>query len=127
LISHGSHIASSIKEYTEEAHSKINIAAIDYSNGMQFNDLLELAVTRAKELDNGSGVLIISDYEPLLSISDHLRTNEGIKSRTISPLSLPLVLSCINQINSGVSLDQLAQYYAAPSETAHVSSNDYPV
>jgi len=125
LISHGSHIASSIKEYTEEAHSKINIAAIDYSNGMQFNDLLELAVTRAKELDNGSGVLIISDYEPLLSISDHLRTNEGIKSRTISPLSLPLVLSCINQINSGVSLDQLAQYYAAPSETAHVSSNDY--
>lgn len=112
LISHGEGIATEILNYiNEQIENEILIDAIDYKKNMQFNDLLECATVKAHEMEKGNGVLIISDFAPLLSISDYLRVNENIQSRTISNLSLGLVIEVIEQVKLNKSLNQISQYF----------------
>ncbi|MPM33252.1 hypothetical protein SDC9_79821 [bioreactor metagenome] len=118
LLSHGPDIAKTMEIFIKkEFPSEVKIIGIDYQPEMQFNDLLEITAIRAHELDNGAGILIIADFEPLLSVSDYLRINENIKSRTLSPLSLTLIQDTISKIAQGLTLDQIAQVHDKKTET----------
>lgn len=112
LISHGDAIASSMMQHIlHVTSSDIKIAAIDYRSELQFNDLLEYASIKAHDLDQGAGIIILTDYEPLLSISDYLRINENIPCRTITPLSLTRIMEVIELINQHFSINQIHQHF----------------
>ena len=114
IVSHGKGIATSMLSYlTKETMDDISLGYIDFSDEMQLNDLLELVTVKALELDKGVGVAILVDFEPLLSISDYLRTNENISCRVIQPLSLPLLLEAIDLVQKHYSLNQIAQHFNA--------------
>ena len=120
LVGHGEQLTSDLLEYIkDEIPESLHISAVNFKNGMQINDLLEYVTIKARAIDNGAGILVISDYEPLLSISDYLRTKEGLKARTIHPLSIPLVMNSIDQIIQHKTIDQIAQYF----QNSLVSSN----
>ena len=109
LLSHGKGIGKSICEYiksTTDIGEEIDY--LDCMNDLQINDIIELVIVKSHKLDKGAGVVIIADYEPFLSIADHLRTKEKINCRTISPLSLPLTLEVIDYIDKGYSLNKIA-------------------
>ncbi len=73
VICHGNSIASQMVEFVKETiHGKYTLDAIDYSSSMQINDCLELACIKANQINNGVGVLVVCDMEPLTSIGDYV-------------------------------------------------------
>jgi transcriptional regulator with AAA-type ATPase domain/transcriptional regulatory protein LevR len=109
VISHGSNIASSLVEYVKTILSEpILIDSIDFKDEMQLNDLLELSCLKAIKLDQGAGVLIITDMVPLTSVHEHVFLSTKVKCRTIYPLSLPLLIEAVEMAKDPLnSLDRI--------------------
>ena len=121
VASHGENIATDMVSFIKnEMATKVEIIGINYKNGMQFNDFLEIVSVNAHTIDNSAGILLITDFEPLLSISDYLRINENVKSRTIAPLSLQTIKEAITKIEEGYSLDQIIQAHDKKQEIKNV-------
>jgi len=109
VIAHGNNIASEMVAYIKKNYGQdYNIDAINYTDDMQLNDCVELACIKAIALNQGSGVLIYSDREPLTTISDQITRQTNVACRTIHPLTLEglvrLVEKTIYSINDFESL-----------------------
>ncbi len=103
VISHGDSIATQMVSYVREnVHGKYYLDAIDFKKALQLNDCMELACVKAVELNQGAGILVVSDKEPLDSISDYITSQTNIPSRTVSNLSLSLLLSLVQRTMSSV-------------------------
>jgi len=110
IVCHGDSTATDYLNYIRNSISgDYVIDAINYTSTMQLNDLLELACLKAVELNQGAGVLIVSDIEPLTSVHDYVYRTTKIKARTLSPISLPLLINIVEKsMNQSYSLDTLA-------------------
>ena len=110
VICHGNSIASQMVEFVKEnIHGKYTLDAIDYSSSMQINDCLELACIKANQINNGVGVLVVCDMEPLTSIGDYVYRETGIPARTVSNINLSGLIGIVQQSMSAINdLDALA-------------------
>ena len=58
---------------------------------------MELACLKANALNQGSGILILCDTEPLLTISNYVFRETGIQAKTLPSLSLNLLISAVTK------------------------------
>lgn len=109
VICHGDSIASQMVNYIKNnIDENYTIDAIDYKPNMQFNDLLELARLRAVKINNGVGVLVACDMEPLTSISNYIYNETDIPSLSIANITLPRLIELAKQSASAINdLDSL--------------------
>ena len=110
VIAHGENIASDMVEFVKGSITgEYYIDSINYRKDIQLNDLMELACVKAIGINQGLGVLIITDKEPLLNIGDYVMRKTGIPTKTLSPLSLPLLIDSVKKVMSpGVDLSSLS-------------------
>ena len=110
VICHGDSVASQMVSFIKtHIQGEYTIDAIDYSSSMQINDCLELACIKANQINNGVGILIVCDMEPLTSIGDHVFHETGIPARTVSNINLPSLICIVQQSMSAINdLDALA-------------------
>lgn len=61
---------------------------------------LSTVVDKVREIDEGSGVVIITDFNPLLDFDSSVRCSTDIETVTLSPTSLPLLIQVMNMVNN---------------------------
>ena len=109
VVCHGDSIASQMVDYIKNnLKGKYTLDAINYSSSMQFNDLLELVKLKAIKINNGAGVLVACDMEPLTSLNSHIYNETGIPSLCISNITLPFLIDLVEKSTSPINdLDSL--------------------
>lgn len=119
VICHGDSTATDIiKSYRQLVDSEIEITGINFSPGMDINLLLESAEAKAKEINEGAGIAVMVDMEPLLSVSDYLVQKTGIEARTFAPVTLQGLIKTAQKAMEGASLHELT----ALSSTEHIKN-----
>lgn len=93
LICHGESVATQYVEYIRRTiEGTYFLDCIDYNETMQLNDCLELASIKANQINQGAGVLVLTDIEPLTSVGAYIQKNLHIPCRTISNVSLDMLI-----------------------------------
>lgn len=100
VVAHGNHIASEMVAFVQNQCTRCKMEAVDFPSSMTLEALLEEIYEKAQCIDQGSGVLILSDIEPLCSLHIALHSKTKIKSQTLYPLSLPLLIHIVKQCES---------------------------
>lgn len=70
------------------------------ASAKNLTDFLTSVVDKVREIDNGSGVVIITDLNPLLDFDATIRSSADIETVTLSPTSLPLLIQIMNMVNN---------------------------
>ena len=100
VIAHGESVASQMVSYVKEnSERKVEIDAIDFNSSMQLNDCMELACIKAHELNRGTGIIVFTDKEPLLTIHEHITKQTGIPCYSVNPLTLSSLLQLVENNN----------------------------
>lgn len=106
IIAHGESIASQMLEYAQPFNRhQIRMEAIDFHKDMSLEQCLDLACRKTVSLNQGSGVLIITDQEPLTTIDEYIYDRTKIPCRCIVPLTLNRLCTVLEI--SGLSLKNL--------------------
>lgn len=101
VICHGENIASDlVSQVLKSIQGDYIIDYINYSSSMNLKEVLNLAAVKAHKLNRGSGILILTDMEPLTSINEYVSRQTGIDASILYPVTLPLLLETIRQILS---------------------------
>lgn len=101
VIAHGENIASDMINFVKNTiDGEYFVDSIDFRKDIQLNDLMEIACVKAININQGLGVLIITDKEPLLTVGDYIMRKTGILTKTINPLSLTLLIDIIKKVKS---------------------------
>ncbi len=88
-ITHGESVASQMVDYVKKySEKKTVLEALDYPDGMNFDELLLNAVEKTKQINQGSGVLIVVDREPLTDLGTYISKATGIPCKTMAPITL---------------------------------------
>jgi len=86
------------------------VRGICYDSQSTMESLLEEVVQAAREKDQGSGILIFSDMEPLTQLHRHVTAATGLSAETVSGACLPLMLELTGRAaRGGCSLSALAE------------------
>lgn len=99
ILCHGNHIAMDMCEYV---NSSLNSAYFHYLNytltdqSHHFDQFQETIFKKINSIDRGNGVAIFTDMLPLTTLDSTIFTQTGIKTVTISPVSLPLLFKAAN-------------------------------
>ncbi len=106
VIAHGDSIASQMVEYAQSFNrNHVRMGAIDFHKDMSLEQCLDLACKKTVSLNQGSGVLVIADQEPLTTVDEYIYSKTRIPCRCIVPLTLNRLCSAL-EIN-GLSLKNL--------------------
>ena len=121
VICHGENIASDMVGYAlKSIHDDYIIDYINFSSAMSLKDCLDLAVEKARKLNRGSGILILTDMEPLTTVNEYISKQTGIDTNILYPVTLPLLLETIRRILSNRSdfsgLTEAGKTHSARSE-----------
>lgn len=101
VICHGESIASDlVSQAMKTIYGDYIIDYINYSSSMCLEDCLKLAAAKARKLNRGSGILILTDMEPLTTVNEYVSKQTGIDASILYPVTLPLLLETIRQILS---------------------------
>lgn len=101
VICHGNHIASEMVDYVRKSvQGTYFIDAIDFNGDMQLNDLLELACIKANDLNQGAGVLIACDMEPLTSVSEYIHKRTNIPTKSVNNINIMNLMNLTEQTTS---------------------------
>lgn len=101
VICHGENIASDMVGYAlKTICDDYIIDYINVSSAVNLKDCLDLAAEKARRLNRGSGVLILTDMEPLTTVNEYVTQKTGIDAHILYPVTLPLLLETIRQVIS---------------------------
>jgi len=101
VVCHGEGTASGLVSYAlRTIREDYVIDAVNYSASMSLLDCMKEVARKARHLDHGSGVLIVTDMEPLTSLHEYVTRETGIEAHIVYPVTLPLLLELIRQIVS---------------------------
>lgn len=92
VVFHGQGVAEGMAEYVNEAVDASVATGISFRPGMSMDVLLEEVVDTARRVNQGQGVVLAVDMEPLTDLHDYLRKQAGIPARTVANVTLPLLL-----------------------------------
>lgn len=108
IIAHGTSIATQLKDSLQARWgSELPVSAIDYAPNMQLNDLLELVLIDCGKIDQGEGILLAVDGEPLNSLPEYVSGRLHIRCRAVTSFSLKDLDRLAQAILSDHSLDQI--------------------
>lgn len=124
VICHGNNTASEICLYasTTASNSDVKLDALNYTNNMQFNDLLELAKLSILRINNGNGVIVLVDTIPLDGLEEYLQKETQTKIKVISGVSLNLLNSVIESCKKCEPIDLITQpsFYNSKNNTTDI-------
>ncbi len=126
VVCHGLSIASQMVNFVKATITEdLHIDAIDFREGLALDDILELTCTKAQALNQGVGVLVCCDMEPLTSLGDFIAQQTGIPSKTIKSISLSQLLYLAQKSLRGINiLDSFEEESTAiPSSANHKIEN----
>lgn len=117
LVCHGKYVATEMASYIRtNYHGSYSLDYIDFDANMQLNDLLELSLIKAGEINKGAGILVCCDMEPLTSIGDVILKKLHIPTRTIRNISLPTLINIVAAVSKTFNdLDSLEARFSSPS------------
>jgi transcriptional regulatory protein LevR/transcriptional regulator with AAA-type ATPase domain len=92
VVMHGKSTASSMTEVVNNLVGEDHAVAVDMPLEMSPNDAYKKAKAKAKEIDNGSGVIVMVDMGSLNSFGGMIEEETGIKTETITMVSTPTIL-----------------------------------
>ena len=108
-VFHGQQIATDMAEYVNNALGCNVVTGINYHSQMSFDMLLEQVCTNIRKIDQGAGVLIAVDMEPLDNLHEHILRTTSIHSETVTGISLPFLLTISRlALRRGTTLHSLA-------------------
>lgn len=123
LICHGNNIATEMAEYANNTLASPIVHSLCYRQGMNFDELLCQASSLAQQVDQGSGVLLMVDMDPLTRIHEHIRSATGIHAETVPNVTLSQLLTTARRASEDlIPLHELT----AEIETAGVSPGKEP-
>ena len=90
---------------------------------------LSTVVDKVREIDEGSGVVIITDFNPLLDFDSEIRSRTDIETVTLSPTSLPLLIQVMNMVNNpSIQLEDIRNYdYGTALQIPQSDSTGYGI
>lgn len=108
VITHGSGTASSMVEVAKTLLDYKYIYGIDMPLEEKVNDALNRTIRLVKSIDKGSGVIILVDMGSLATFAEFIENETGIKSRSISMVSTPMVIEAARKaMEPGITLGEI--------------------
>jgi len=92
VVMHGKSTASSMTEVVNNLVGEEHAVAVDMPLEMSPNEAYKKAKAKAKEIDNGSGIIVMVDMGSLNSFGGMIAEETGIKTETITMVSTPTIL-----------------------------------
>ncbi|MEM1484110.1 sigma 54-interacting transcriptional regulator [Oscillospiraceae bacterium PP1C4] len=116
-VFHGAHVAEAMAEYVNAVCKCSRVSWINFTSQMSYEMLLQDVVQRAKELDQGAGVLLLTDMEPLSALHKHVMSVTGIKAETLCGVSMPVMLAmAYRSMKAGYTIRALLSEVIVPAE-----------
>lgn len=127
LICHGNSTAADMVSCArEKMKGDYALDFINFSPDMTLEDCLSLACVKAKELNHGAGVLFLCDLEPLTTIGEYIQNETDIPIRVLSPVTLPLLLKCVEMATSNtLTLQELPMESGTKEFLSNEPSNEF--
>lgn len=108
VFCHGHGVATGIAAYLNEALGAHEATGLSYDGKTNLADFLTQASALARSVDEGAGVVIFADMEPLTSLHQTIHHATGVRAKTIAGLSLKGMLSVADKaLRGGFSLTAL--------------------
>lgn len=108
VAAHGNSTASSMVQVVKQLLEADNVRAVDMPLDMDPKTALVRMERAVKEVDEGSGVILLVDMGSLASFNNQLQTETGIPIRTIDMVTTSLVLETVRKVSVlGTDLDVL--------------------
>jgi len=128
VVARGESIASQMVAYVKENVKKpLNIDAVDFRSTDSLDSCLEQICRKVTLLNNGSGVLIVTDGEPFRSIADYVKEKTGISCAETYPLSMDYLLNLAEKSSLSIhsyrysEISQMGHFEAdEDSENSHI-------
>ncbi len=123
VISHGSGIAREMVHFINPTEKdKFKIKALDYGYEMSLKEFMKSIYEEVIALNQGSGVLVISDMMPFSNLETEIYEACGIRSEVIMPLNLPLLVRIITELRTNssdycLSLEDFKEHKTQETET----------
>ena len=107
-MAHGNSTASSMSEVVNQLMNTDHCKALDMPLDMSAEIMFEKAVAMVKEIDEGKGVLLLTDMGSLTMMGELIEQKTGIKVRTITLASTAIVLEALRKsLMQDMSLDEI--------------------
>lgn len=108
VMAHGNSTASSMSEVVNQLMNTDHCKALDMPLDMSTEIMLEKAVAMVKKIDEGKGVLLLTDMGSLNMMGELIEQKTGIKVRTITLASTAIVLEALRKsLMQDMSLDEI--------------------
>ena len=101
VVHHGEGIAEGLAEYLNTATGCALAKGISFGRQNTMEQLQNRLAVLAKECDQGAGVLLLTDMEPLTDLHRHITATTGIKAQTVTGANLTQMLSLADKIRQG--------------------------
>lgn len=92
LICHGQRIAEEMAQFVNQSLGCRRVNWINYHGFADIQNLLDEVVLLIKRIDQGAGVILLTDMEPLKSIHHHVRMNLDVPIESVADISLTKLL-----------------------------------
>lgn len=109
VLMHGRSTATSMVETVQELLSIESGTAMDMPLSMEVKTMYENVKKRVVKLNPQKGVLILSDMGSLASFGNMLTEELGIRTKTVTMASTPVVLEAIRKASLGRGLEDIYQ------------------
>lgn len=109
VMMHGRSTASSMVETVQELLSIETGTAMDMPLSMDVQTMYEKLKNTVRQLNPQKGVLLLSDMGSLTSFGNMLTEELGIRTKSVSMVSTPVVLEAIRKASMGRGLEDIYQ------------------
>ncbi|MGM0216025.1 sigma 54-interacting transcriptional regulator [Enterococcus sp. AZ109] len=110
VLAHGSGIAKNTVKVANTLLDTDHAHALDMQLEKRVDEFYEEVEAKAKEIDQGKGILLLTDMGSLVSFGEQLTERTGIPTRTIDLVSTPYVLEALHKtLITSYELDEIYQ------------------
>lgn len=109
VMMHGKSTATSMLQTVQELLGVQQGKAIDMPLSMEVGEMYERVKNAVKNMNHSKGVLFLVDMGSLSSFGNLIFEETGVKTRTISMTSTPIVMEAVRKASLGRSLDDIYQ------------------
>lgn len=97
VLAHGNSTATSIVDVVNVLLGTKHCIAVDMPLDQKIDDTLEKTIELAKRIDQGKGILFMTDMGSLVAFGEIVTKRTGIQTKTIEMVSTPLVLEAVRK------------------------------
>lgn len=97
ILAHGEHTASSISNVANSLLDTDHCKAIDMPLDARVEDVLEEAIKKVKEIDQGKGVLLLVDMGSLTAFPEIISKKTNIMVNAVESISTPIVIEVVRK------------------------------